>query len=182
MATPMAPNYACIFMTKFETRIYPAPPYVAFKRPKSSRNHLVRSLLASLTSDEANKCTLKCGRCKICKLLSSSKEISNSKVKNTTLKIKHYDTCSSLNLIYAVRCTKCNCLYIGQTGDRLQDRMSKHKYDIRKWPENSELAEQLHLNHEPKKHMEVFILQTGLKTEVEREFFEDRRICHVQTL
>ena len=52
--------------------------------------------------------------------------------------------------------------------------MSKHRYDIRKRPENSELAEHFHLNHDPEKDMEVFILQTGLKTEAEREFFEDR--------
>ena len=164
------------------TRIFPTPPSVAFRRPKSLRNHLIRSQLSSPAKDEANTCTLKCGRCKICRSLSSSKEISNPKVKNTTQKIKDYGTCSSRNLIYAVRCTKCNCLYIGQTGEKLQDRMSKHRYDIRKRPENSELAEHFHRNHDPEEDMEVYILQTGLKTEAEREFFEDRWICRLQTL
>ena len=65
---------------------------------------------------------------------------------------------------------------------KLQDRMSKHRYDIRKRPENSELAEHFHLNHDPEGDMEVYILQTGLKTEAEREFFEDRWICRLQTL
>ena len=99
-------------------KIFPTPPSVAFRRPKSLRNHLIRSQLSMSPKDEAGTCTFKCGRCKICKSLASSKEISNPKVENTTEKIMNYGTCSSRNLIYAVRCKKCNCLYIGQTGEK----------------------------------------------------------------
>ncbi len=60
--------------------------------------------------------------------------------------------------------------------------MSKHRYDIRKRPENNELAEHFHRNHDPERDMEIFILQTGLTTEAEREFHEDRWICRLQTL
>ena len=166
-------------------KVFPKPPSVAFRRPKSLRKHLVYTQHSPTSKDEAGTCTLSCGRCKICKALASSKEISNPKVKNTTQKITDCGTCSSRNLIYAVRCKKCKTFYIGQTGEKLQDRMSKHRYDIRKRPENSELAEHFHLNHdlnEPEKYMEVFILQTGLLSEAEREHFEDRWICRLQAL
>ena len=86
------------------------------------------------------------------------------------------------NLIYAVRCKKCNVLYVGHTGERLKDRMSKHRYDCRKRPDNTELSFHFHPNHDPEKDMEIFILQTGLKTVEEREFYEDRWICRLQTL
>ena len=36
--------------------------------------------------------------------------------------------------------------------------------------------------HDPEKDMEIFILQTGLKTMEERELYEDRWISRLQTL
>ena len=37
-------------------------------------------------------------------------------------------------------------------------------------------------DHNPEKDMKIYILQTGLKTEAEREFHEDRWICRLQTM
>ena len=95
-------------------------------------------------------------------------------MKNTTQKIKHFGSCDSHNLIYAVRCKKCNELYVGHTGEKLQVRMSKHRYDCKRRPDNTELSAHFHRGkHDPEKDMEIFILQTGLKTVEEREFQED---------
>ena len=60
--------------------------------------------------------------------------------------------------------------------------MSKHRYDCKKRPGNCELAQHFHQNHDLENDMEIHILQTGLKTEAEREFHEDRWICRLQTL
>ena len=57
------------------------------------------------------------------KSLASSTEIFNLKVKNTSQKITIL--VAPPNLIYAY------CLYIAQTGDKLQERMSKQRYDIK---------------------------------------------------
>ena len=164
------------------SEVFPEPPSVAFRRPKSIRNHLIRGDI--LPTRKEPTCTKPCGKnCKICKSLSSATEIANPKVKNTTQKIKHFGSCDSRNLIYAVRCKKCNELYVGHTGEKLQDRMSKHRYDCKRRPDNTELSAHFHRKkHDPEKDMEIFILQTGLKTVEEREFYEDRWICLLQTL
>ena len=161
--------------------IFPEPPSVAFRRPKSLRRHLIRGDIVPRKQEVES--TKSCGKnCKICKSLSSSTVISNPKVKNTEQKIRDFGTCSSRNLVYAVRCKKCNKLYVGQTGEKLQDRMSKHRHDCRKRPDNTELSAHFHRNHDPEKHMEIHILQMGLKTVEAREHYEDRWICRLQTL
>ena len=79
-------------------------------------------------------------------------------------------------------CKKHNLICVGQTGERLCDRFSKHRYDIKNRPDNSELAEHFHKNHSDG-DMEVLILQSGLeKSKAQREYFEDKWICRLQTL
>ena len=63
----------------------------------------------------------------------------------------------------------------------MNDRFSKHRYDCKKRPDNSELATHFHKDHN-ESDMEVYILQTDLPGEQEREFFEDRWMCLLQTL
>ena len=44
------------------------------------------------------------------------------------------------------------------------------------------MAQHFHKDHDPEKDMDIYILQTGLVTEAEREFHEDRWICRLQTM
>ena len=163
-------------------KLFQIQPSVAFRKPKSLRNQLIRSDILAPTKD-SQECTINCGKnCMICKSLASSTTIKNNKKKNAKSKIRDFGTCQSRNLVYAVRCKKCDVLYVGQTGETLQKRMSKHRYDCKKRPSNCELAQHFHQNHDLENDMEIHILQTGLKTEAEREFHEDRWICRLQTL
>ena len=163
------------------TDIFREPPSVAFRRPKSLRNHLIRGDIRA--ANKVNKCTKPCGKnCKICNALSSDLEISNPNAKRSKEKKLGFGTCDSKNLIYAVRCKKHKKLYIGQTGENLKDRMAKHRYDCKSRPNNSELSAHFHSRHDPEKDMEIHILQTGLSTVEERDHYEDRWICLLQTL
>ena len=63
----------------------------------------------------------------------------------------------------------------------MNNRFSKHRYDVKKRPDNSELAGHFHENHK-ETDMEVYILQNNLLGEQQREFFEDKWICRLQTL
>ena len=104
-------------------------------------------------------------------------------MKNTEQHILGFGDCESKNLIYAIRCRKHNELYIGQTSEKLKDRMSKHRYDCKSRPDNTELSSHFHnKKHDLEKDMEIHILQTGLSTVGERDHFEDRWICQLQTL
>ena len=73
-------------------------------------------------------------------------------------------------------------IYVGHTGVPLRSRFDRHRYDIKKRPDNSELAEHFHGKDHRESDMEVFILQTGIADEKRREFLEDKWICRLQTL
>lgn len=161
------------------SKVFPAKPLVAFRRPKTIRNHVVRN---DTRKKEKISGSTKCGKCKLCttNVLSTADTISNRK-KNISVKLNDFGTCTSEGLIYAARCKKHNSIYVGHTGVPLRSRFDRHRYDIKKRPENSELAEHFHKNHQ-EKDMEISILQTGIADEKHREFLEDRWICRLQTL
>ena len=165
-------------------KIFPAEPTVAFRRARSLRNKLVRTDILPRKIDPHNRSTEKCGKgCKICTSLLTSAVVKNNKKPKASSKIQDYGNCKSKNLIYAVKCKKCDMLYVGQTGEPLQTRMSKHRYDCRKRPGNCALAQHFYNGHDPDKDMAIYILQTGLtSSESEREFHEDRWICRLQTM
>ena len=86
------------------------------------------------------------------------------------------------NPVYAARCKIHGSLYIGQTGDSLQKRFSKHRYDAKKRPGNNELATHIaKYNHDSENDIDVMILQNNLKASAEREYYEDRYICLLGT-
>ena len=171
-------NYHIIENDPELSKIFPTKPIVAYKRPKSIRNHIMRSDIVK-KEKQKHKIT-RCGKCKLCKTLSLSEKIVNTKAK-ISIPLQVQGGCRSKNLIYAAQCKKHQVTYVGHTGDHLNDRFSKHRYDTKKRPGNSELAEHFNKGH-TEDDMEVFILQTGLPSEKQREFFEDRWICRLQTL
>ena len=61
-------------------------------------------------------------------------------------------------------------------------RWGQHKYDTKKRPEQNELAEHCHQNHNLDKDIEVFILAHGIENDQQRERLEDKLICHLQTM
>ena len=162
------------------SKIFPAKPLVAFRRPKTIRNHVVRN---DIRKKESRSGSTKCGKCKLCtsNLFSTADNISNSK-KKISIKLKDFGDCTSEGVIYAARCKKHDSIYVGHTGVALRSRFDRHRYDIKNRPGNSELAEHFHGKNHRESDMEVFILQTGIAEEKRREFLEDRWICRLQTL
>ena len=65
-------------------------------------------------------------------------------------------------MIYAAKCLKHQKIYVGHTGECLRDRFSKHRYDIKNRPDNSELARHFHDKH-TLDDMKFTILQSDLE-------------------
>ena len=64
-----------------------------------------------------------------------------------TFDIQQSFSCTSDNIVYCIFCSKCDVLYIGETGRRLGDRFREHLYDIKhKRIEKSEVAKLRHFN------------------------------------
>lgn len=80
------------------------------------------------TTDEIRLGFHNCGKCNICK----------HGIIGSTYKIKHkfflasaYSNCTTKNCVYAIKCTKCNLYYIGQTETPIKVRMQNHLSTIR---------------------------------------------------
>ena len=66
--------------------------------------------------------------CKTCPFLSSATSIQAPK---QTFYIKKSFNCQTYNLVYAISCTHCGEIYIGETGRTLHKRFQEHIADIR---------------------------------------------------
>ena len=90
--------------------------------------------------------------------------------------------CRTANILYAARCKILGDIYIGNTGEELRKRFSKHRYDAKNRPDNNELAARIHKHqHEFDKDIEVLILKGNLHQKLERELWEDKFICLLGT-
>ena len=106
------------------------PPMVAFRRLKNLRDMLVHSKMREEKKEEVS--TSKCGgvRCKCCTNLMELKEF---QVNGKLHKTRTGGTCKSSNVIYGVRCRKCEeKWYVGETAMRLHERMNQHRYSVGK--------------------------------------------------
>ena len=101
---------------------------------------------------------------------------------NITEKIKGTGKCKERKIVYAVLCSKHKVLFIGHTGEQLSERFSKHHYDIKNRPDNSELAKHFHESHNSNDHLNITILQNNIKTAAARRYHEDKWICKLKRL
>ena len=98
-----------------------------------------------------------------------------------SVKKKFGGDCRSTGVIYAIKCKKCQLLYIGHTGDSVREKYGKHKYDIRKRPDN-EPAAYCHEGLDVDQDLENHILDYGIDHMKERERKDDKMICKLQTM
>ena len=73
--------------------------------------------------------------------------------------------CKSSGVVYAIHCKKCKMLYIGETGKTISERYGGHKYDIKKRPDNCDLAKHCcNSKHDLEKDLELTIMSMASKT------------------
>ena len=109
--------------------VFPAPPLIAYTRPKTIKDHLIRAKLPS--SNTRPKRTIpgmhKCGKlsCRICSYVSTGKVIKATYTNASVQLSKSFD-CQTSNIVYIVSCKKCKDQYIGQTKNTLEFRFKQH--------------------------------------------------------
>ena len=90
--------------------------------------------------------------------------------------------CRTAKIVYAAGCKIHGDIYIGNIGEELRERFSKHRYDAKNRPDNIKLAAHIHKHqHEFDKDIEVLILKGNLHEKYERELQEDKFICLLGT-
>ena len=123
--------------------IFPSPPRVAFRQKKIIGNIIVKNDVR--IHEPRNTQTRPCGaNCKLCSNLTTSSKIS---YRGITYKCKAGDNYKTKNVVYTARYKNHDLLYIGHTGETLSHRFAKHRYDFKKPPEYSELADHFYNGH-----------------------------------
>ena len=159
--------------------IFSDRPTVAFRRKKNLTNLLCKNDVREKKIDPREQS--KTCNCQVCKIMSKSDSVTNPK-NGLSLKLRPGGNCKSTGIVYAVKCRKCNLIYVGHSGNDMCDRYGKHKYDIKKRPDQNELATHCHQNHDLSKDLEVYIVDYGIHDLDQRKRMEDKVICKLQTM
>lgn len=108
-------------------------PMMAFRRPKSLRDYLLRAKLRSLDREiEVTRGTHKCAssRCDVCNYLVVGDRFS-SHATGTSYTINRSLDCNSRNIVYLISCKVCGFQYVGSTTTKFRLRFNNHKSRLR---------------------------------------------------
>ena len=130
---------------------FTAPPPLSFQRPRNLRDILVYGTQKNTSAQDAPIGTHKClhSRCLTCPIVKNITQIqTNSGLKH----IRARFMCDTSPLVCVITCSKCNSVYVGETGQKLCmcERMNGHRADIKN-KNNTPVG--LHFNakgHEPR--------------------------------
>ncbi|XP_072428538.1 uncharacterized protein [Chiloscyllium punctatum] len=89
--------------------------------------------------------------------------------------------CTSIHIIYCIRCTQCGLLYIGETGRLLAEHFREHLWDTRTNQPNHPVAQHFNSPSHSTKDMQVLGL-LHRQTRATRRLEEERLIFHLGTL
>ena len=104
-----------------------SPPLIAYTRPQSIRQKLIRAKLPPRKPKRIVNGMFKCKKgCKICpyvKTCKSIKAVHTGKI----VHIQKYHDCQTSNMVYLIQCKKCKwATYIGESKETLEKRFSQH--------------------------------------------------------
>ena len=108
-------------------------PSVAFRKPKSLGDYLVRAKVDSRGPKGLLLGTVKCSskRCEVCKYLDEHSHFKGSQ-DDRRYSINYNLNCNSNNVFYLVTCKKCLLQYVGSTITKFRLRFNNHKSRIRR--------------------------------------------------
>lgn len=132
---------------------FPAPPLVAFRKPKSLGNLLISSRFSSEDADKY-KPPPHNNKCKMCPQRSKANYI-KSTANGNMIHVDRTLNCTSKQVIYAIVCKLCKFIYIGQTGGPLNVRFTQHRYHILKEIPTTPVA--VHFNTDKHKYKHAII-------------------------
>ena len=162
------------------SRIFPSPPLCAYRRDKNLRDTLVVANIIHQDEPPTPGSTTACGRprCNTCKHVTSR---DNIKGPSGEQKVSYEFTCTTKNLVYAIICTRCNMLYIGETKRRMADRFTEHLRSIRIQLPGIPVAQHFH-NHDLNKDIKIAGLFKCHGSDKDRKEREQRLIHSLGTL
>ena len=169
-------------------KAFTEPPMVAFRRLKNLKDMLVHTSQNKVEREENEVKKCKSLRCKCCPHL---QEKNSFEINGKGHELRHGGTCKSTNLIYGVRCSKCNLWYFGETSMKLHERLNQHRYSTNKLKRGGSLdktndtglAEHFaQEDHNFDNDLELYMIEKGKwRTPMERKSRESFYICRHST-
>ena len=114
----------------------PNAPLVAYRRPRSLNDLLVRASIRPL-ENVIYEGSRQCGRprCKTCAHVKTGTEFTSA-VTGVNFNARVTANCRTSNIVYLIQCRKCKMQYVGETENPLHLRMNGHRSDYyRKLPD-----------------------------------------------
>ena len=123
-------NFEILSSDQATSNVFTSPPMHAYRRDKNLKDTLVHSNVKSTHNPPPIGSTTACNRprCKTCAHVYSTDTIHGPA---STFKIRDSFSCISCNIVYAIICTKCRLLYVGETKRRMSDRFTEHLRSIK---------------------------------------------------
>ena len=115
------------------SKMFPEPPVMAFRKPSSLKNLLVRAEMSRPTTAVGECCPCGNARCKTCKQIQSTSTFT-SKTTQKQYKIFCDVNCKTSNVIYILECPICGLQYVGESLQPFHKRVNGHRSDIKKKP------------------------------------------------
>ena len=110
--------------------IFPEPPLVAYRRPQSLRDKLVKSKVPEVPARPKReiKGIRKCldVNCVTCPYVSPGREVKCTAT-GENYHINSPVSCDTENVIYCITCKRCQQQYVGQSGNQLSSRIAQHR-------------------------------------------------------
>ena len=163
---------------------FSSTPLIAYKRLTNLREDLVHSKLPKLTPHNPHPTpgTQQCTKtgCKACPFLDQETHLQGSGNRHFT--IKRTFNCQMHNLIYAIRCTLCGQLYIGETERTLETRFSEPLRHTRQNHINSPVGIHFNQPNHTTHHMRVSIIWKVKGDVVDRKNLETWLIAKLGTI
>lgn len=137
-------TYTHVLAASPETTLLQSQMVLAFSRPKSLRDIIIRS---DIIATKIIKGSSPCGKpCRICNYMSPCTTYASLSTKNT-YSINMEINCQSTYVIYLIQCKKCGKQYVGQTSNTLNTRIRNHLYDIIRGDDTKPVAKHFSSNN-----------------------------------
>ena len=122
-------NWHILSQSRQVGQIFDVKPLVAYRRDRNLRDILVRAALPS-RPPRRNPGTFPCLKadCITCPFLSPDTVIKGPRASFT---VRRSFNCQSHNVVYAVLCTHCDKIYVGETFRSFRVRTTEHLADVR---------------------------------------------------
>ena len=119
-------NWHTLAKSKDLKDVFEQPPLFAYKRDRNLKDMLVHAALRGTPSPPG---TFPCEKqnCKSCPFLTPSTVLNGP---NGSFNIKYSFNCQNNNVVYALVCSSCSKIYIGETYRRFEVRIGEHLADI----------------------------------------------------